>query len=226
MNPIWTPTTVFLLGDVIVDQHGNVQQVTTAGTSGLNAPPFAAVVGTTTTEGPDTLVWTCVAVLQQAATYATTTDIVDSFPYRDLVQLTNEDPTVLTIDLARIQTQLAQASRVIDSYIESRFALPLPRIPESLRVACIDIAMYRIQCLRPIHDLEDARKRYDDALKFLTMVNQEKLSLGLDSLEKPAPVATNASTLTSGVADLTTRTEQQASQGLAQVFDRRSMRTF
>ena len=47
--------------------------------------------------------------------------------------------------------------------------------------------MYRLQSLRPLHDLEDARKRYDDAVAMLTKVAAGELTLGLaaDGMEPP-----------------------------------------
>lgn len=44
----WQPTTVYALGVEIIDQHGFVQQVTQAGTSGGSIPNFSQTVGATT----------------------------------------------------------------------------------------------------------------------------------------------------------------------------------
>jgi phage gp36-like protein len=52
------------------------------------------------------------------------------------------------------------------------------------RLAC-DVAMYRLQTLRPLHDMADARKRYEDAIGLLTRVALGEVTLGLaaDNLE-------------------------------------------
>jgi phage gp36-like protein len=125
-------------------------------------------------------VWQCVLVFSTTASYATVGDMMASFPFRDLVQLSNEDPTQTTIDQGRLQTQLNLATSVINSYLETRYTLPLTHIPQLLRTLCLDIAMYRLQCLRPLHDLKDARMRYVDSQGILTQVNLGKLSLALD----------------------------------------------
>ena len=56
----WTASTLFRL-DVaprfIVDNNGNLQQVTVSGTSGATVPTFSTVIGNTTTDG--TVTWTC-----------------------------------------------------------------------------------------------------------------------------------------------------------------------
>ncbi len=51
--------------------------------------------------------------------------------------------------------------------------------------------MYRMQSLRPLHDLEDARKRYEDAVAMLVKVAAGELTLGLsaDGLEPPIAAA-------------------------------------
>jgi phage gp36-like protein len=107
--------------------------------------------------------------------------MVDRYPNRDLVQLTNEDPTVTTVNSAPITQALADASAEIDGYIEGRFALPLVNPPSILVRLTTDIAMYRLQTLRPLQDLADARRRYDDAIAMLGKVAQGELTLGLDA---------------------------------------------
>ena len=129
--------------------------------------------------------------------YATPTDMTAAFPNRDLVQLTNEDPSVTTVDSNFIQTYLDKASSLIDSYIEARFTLPFAtdEAPAVLKDLCLDIAMYKMQALRPLHDLEDARKRYEDAIKTLEKVNQGKITLGLSAQSEEPAIAQNVETI-------------------------------
>ena len=119
--------------------------------------------------------------------YATATDLTNRYPNRDLVQLTNEDPTATTVNDAPLTQALADASAEIDGYIEGRFTLPLTDPPVVLNRLTTDIAMYRLQALRPLHDLADARQRYEDAIAMLTKVAAGELTLGLtaDNLEPP-----------------------------------------
>lgn len=122
--------------------------------------------------------------------YAQVTDMQARFPNRDLVQLSNEDPTVTIVNPAFIQTALLDASAEVDTYLESRFALPLTDPPATLVRVCCDIAMYRMQALRPLQDVAEARRRYDDAIATLRRVAAGELTLGLtaDGLEPPDPV--------------------------------------
>jgi phage gp36-like protein len=121
--------------------------------------------------------------------YAVAQDVINRYPNRDLVQLTNEDPTATTVNTAPITQALADASAEIDGYIEARFTLPLTDPPAVLNRLATDIAMYRLQVLRPLHDLADARKRYDDAIAMLSKVAASELTLGLSADNQEPPIA-------------------------------------
>jgi len=111
--------------------------------------------------------------------YASPNDMIARYPSRDLVQLSNEDPTQTTVNVAALQQALNDAAAEIDGYLESRFALPLADPPAVLSRLTCDIAMYRLQSLRPLHDLADARKRYEDAVDLLVRVARGEVTLGL-----------------------------------------------
>ncbi len=56
VSGLWSPVTTFDLNVNIVDTNGNVQQITTAGTTGATAPAWSQTVGATTAD--NTAVWT------------------------------------------------------------------------------------------------------------------------------------------------------------------------
>src|ERR1700680_895053 len=58
-----------------------------------------------------------------AMIYARPRDMIPRYPNRNLVQLTNEDPTQTAANQAVLQQALADASAEIDGYLESRFRL-------------------------------------------------------------------------------------------------------
>jgi len=122
-----------------------------------------------------------------AGAYAQVSDMQARYPNRDLVQLTNEDPTVTTINGAFLATFLNDASDEIDAYLESRVALPLSDPPAILTRLCCEIAMYHLNALRPIHDITDAKNKYDSAIAFLKEVSDGKRTLGLSAdAQEPA----------------------------------------
>jgi phage gp36-like protein len=140
------------------------------------------------------------------------------YPNRDLVQLTNEDPTQTVVNTLALQQAVNDASAEIDGYLGSRFMLPLSDPPALLNRLTCDIAMYRLQSLRPLHDVADARKRYEDAVELLLRVARGEVTLGLalDNIEPPTArdaVITQAGGDSSGVLP-------------QRVFDRGSLRGY
>src|ERR1035441_476432 len=142
--------------------------------------------------------------------YATPQDIINRYPNRDLVQLTNEDPTITTINTAALQQALDDASAEIDGYLGGRFTLPLTDVPEVLQRLACDVAIYRLQSLRPIHDLADARRRYDDAIAMLTKVASGAMTLGIGADGHETSIAQGA----------------ERAAGPVRVFNRKSMKGF
>lgn len=142
--------------------------------------------------------------------YATPQDIINRYPNRDLVQLTNEDPTVTTINVVILQQALDDASAEIDGYLGGRFTLPLSDPPAVLNRLCADVAMYRLQSLRPLHDLADARRRYDDAAAMLTKVSSGEMTLGIGVDGHETAIAQGA----------------EQAEGPVRVFNRGSMKGF
>ena len=68
--PNWAATTVYVVGNLVLDSNGNTQRCTTAGTSGGSAPAWSTVLGgASPTDG--TALWTLVAIGKAAITSAT-----------------------------------------------------------------------------------------------------------------------------------------------------------
>jgi phage gp36-like protein len=130
--------------------------------------------------------------------YAQPSDMIARYPNRDLVQLTNEDSTQTVVNQTVLQQALADASAEIDGYLESRFTLPLIDPPAVLARLTCDVAMYRLQALRPLHDLTEARKRYDDAVAVLLRVADGTLTLGLAPDNQEPPEAAGAAVTDAG----------------------------
>lgn len=110
-------------------------------------------------------------------TYATQQDMIDRFAQTELVQLTDRANTG-NIDATVLGQALADANAAIDGYLQGRYTLPLAVVPQVLTQYACDIARYR---LYDDAASEQVQKRYDDAIKFLELVAQGKITLGLSS---------------------------------------------
>lgn len=114
--------------------------------------------------------------------YATLTDLEARLPSTELSQLADRDNSG-KVDGSTINAALRDASELIDSYLRSRYALPLPYEPRVLIGICCQIARHKLYVhARPDHVKTD----YEAALKYLRDIQSEKASLDIGGTEAPA----------------------------------------
>jgi len=116
-------------------------------------------------------------------TYATQQHMVDRFGETELIQLTDRDNTG-AIDSNVLARAIADADAEINGYLIGQYALPLASTPDILITYACDIVRYRLYDDRAT---EQVTKRYDAALKFLRMVAEGKIALGLDQTGNAPP---------------------------------------
>lgn len=120
-------------------------------------------------------------------TYATQTDLVDRFGEAELAQLSDRAAGVV-LDTTVINRALADADAEIDTYLATRYALPLASVPAVLPRLAADIARYRLFDDRVT---EAVRTRYQDAVGLL-----KRLASGdvlLDGAAATPPAAASGS---------------------------------
>jgi phage gp36-like protein len=83
-----------------------------------------------------------------------------------------------------LQVVLDDAQAEIDSYLSSRYKLPLQdaegtalAAPRTLTRCACDIVIYRLQSLRPADDIKDVRRRYEDVIKLLAQIKAGEVEL-------------------------------------------------
>ena len=131
--------------------------------------------------------------------YATTQQLIDRYGETTLRLIT--DPYAQAVNLLAAQQALDDASEEIDFWISKRYELPLMLIDPNTGAGsagvgapvlvqnCCDIAVYRLQVLRPADDIKDARQRYDDALKLVKAIGKGDAMLPFRLLRLDAPNA-------------------------------------
>lgn len=125
--------------------------------------------------------------------YATLQDVQDRIGERELIALTDRsDPPLGVVDATVVERALADASAQIDAYLAGRYTLPLNNVPAELRRMAVEMGLYHLQSLRPLGDIEDTRKRYEDCLRFLRELSDGKRSLGLSDGSLPAATQAQA----------------------------------
>lgn len=90
-----------------------------------------------------------------------------------------------TVDQAVVDAAIAAATATIDSYIGTRYALPLATVPSAVQKVCEDLARYELHTVEPTKLVTDKR---DQAIAWL-----KDIAAGRASLDVPAPPAAPAS---------------------------------
>jgi len=108
--------------------------------------------------------------------YATPKDVLDRHPLQRIAEVTDQDAE--KVQKRRVGVAVEDASSEIDSYIGKVYPLPLASPPPVLKRICVDIAVYRMMSLLDKESVEDARRRYEDAIKWL-----QDIAAGLVELE-------------------------------------------
>lgn len=114
--------------------------------------------------------------------YASKADLVARFGEQELIQLTDR-ANADQIDDAVVDSALADADELINSYLTQRYPLPLPSVPAILVSRASDIARFRLYDEAPTPEV---RKRYEEAVSWLKDVAASRAGLGfLESGEQP-----------------------------------------
>lgn len=137
--------------------------------------------------------------------YATLEAMVNKFGEREIIALTDRGPPFTnTINNDVLNDAIETVNGEIDSYIGSRYAVPLNPVPKVLTQQACDMVRYYLTGAAATAT-DDITSRYNNAIKFLTRVNKGELTLGGMPNE-------------AGVAQTTSNTAQMSSGG--RVFGR------
>lgn len=110
--------------------------------------------------------------------YATQQDLVDRFGSDELIQLTDRG-NLGVIDVTVLNSALVDADAEINTYLVSRYALPLAVVSPILTRFAADIARYQLYDTRAS---EQVLQRYKDAIAFFKQIATGNASLGTDSV--------------------------------------------
>lgn len=115
--------------------------------------------------------------------YATKQDLID----RDNSMLWNLaiDRETNSLDDTAINQALAQADDEINSYLARRFKLPLPKVPNLLKMVAISITFYWLAD-RDTQATNLLTERYEKQLVTLREIANGKRELGLPEVEAPS----------------------------------------
>jgi len=110
-------------------------------------------------------------------TYASQTDLEERFGVNEVLQLSDRENTG-SIVVAVVTRARADADAEIDTYLASRYALPLSSVPAVLVRVAADMARYYLHDNRAT---EEVKARYDAAIRWLKSISSGAATLGLDT---------------------------------------------
>ncbi len=119
--------------------------------------------------------------------YSAQTDILEQLPEIDLIGLT-DDEAAGVVDESVVARAIADADATIDSYLQTRYSVPLSPVPDKVRLISVDLAIYNVFSRRSLDPPEVRKDRKKDAMAWLKMVAEGKISLGSDEIS-PANAA-------------------------------------
>lgn len=123
--------------------------------------------------------------------YSTQTDILKQIEEDLLIQLTDDNETG-SVDAAIVTQGIADADAEIDSYLATKYTVPLTTVPDLVLKFSVDIAIYNLYSRRGTDD-EVRTRNYKDAVKQLEAFVAGKATLGIT----PPPDETQAGPETS-----------------------------
>jgi phage gp36-like protein len=112
--------------------------------------------------------------------YATKQDLLDRFGQAQIIEISDKAGAG-SIDDTVVTRALGDAEATIDSYLGGRYMLPLTSVPDRLKIAACDIARYQMY---ERDATEEVTTRYKDQIRWLELVAQGKVSLGLDAADQ------------------------------------------
>lgn len=117
--------------------------------------------------------------------YLTAQEFIDRFTEREAVMLSAQ-PGSNTVDTARLERGLADASALVDGQLSRRYAIPLrsaatlePVTPEVIKRLTGDITRYLLTGTHVL-ETEAIRTRYKDAMALLEQVAEGRLTVGVE----------------------------------------------
>lgn len=108
--------------------------------------------------------------------YATRTDLETRYSADEVTVLEQ------TVGAGGVELALNDAAEEANSYVAVRYAVPLPSVPATLKVAVCDIARFRLYKDRPT---EEVKYRYEQAVKWLKSVSRGDAVLTFDPALSP-----------------------------------------
>lgn len=126
--------------------------------------------------------------------YITQADLETAFGATEVIDLADRAGDGFA-DTAVITAAIDRAGGLVDSYLQSRFAVPLPETPQL--VGEIMLALVRYQ-LSEDHATDRVKEDYERALRWLGEARDGKMDIGVAPIGGPAQSTTGGAQISEG----------------------------
>ena len=110
--------------------------------------------------------------------YCLLTDITNVISQRELVNLTNDTPSINSeVDTSRFEAVSKDTDSLINGYLRARYKLPLKSVPNFIKQIATDICAYRLYLRRPQNIPDHIKDNYENAIKRLLDIQKGNLLL-------------------------------------------------
>jgi len=125
--------------------------------------------------------------------YANISHLTDRLQESAIIELIDDENTY-PADIAsandilksRITTALSDATAKIDTYLSTRYKVPLSTVPDALAALCADIAIYNLYARRDHAEIPESRQSQLKAtIRMLEQIAKGDLVLGIPSVDTP-----------------------------------------
>jgi len=117
--------------------------------------------------------------------YCTLDDIKKQVQETTLIEIT-DDSNANQINTDVVDETILYADTLIDGYLRGRYTLPLPSLPEIIKVIAIDLSIYRLYSRRFHTDMPDSiNDKYKNSIKLLEQIQKGVISLGIETVGTP-----------------------------------------
>lgn len=122
--------------------------------------------------------------------YCSLDDIKQSISESELIELTDDNNQQINSEI--VNTAICYAETTINSYLRSRYTLPLSEIPELIKVFAVDLAVYRLHSRRMMRNMpESILTSYKNVISELVKIQKGTVSLGIESNQEDLKIPDN-----------------------------------
>ncbi len=110
--------------------------------------------------------------------YATVTDMINRFGAAELTRLTTpEGQDMAAIDTVAVERAIAEASGLVDSYLRTRYEVPLVGVPIEITGAACTLARYSLAMGENREPTEQMRLARKETIDWLSAIGAGRVTL-------------------------------------------------